>query len=81
MSVPRKLGPPEPACGELSPAIGHVLSAKNSKREHLFRRQIRFESRPKLAPHRLGPPVDIALLHLVVNLDPHWSHQSSTAGP
>ena len=81
MSIGRKFRFLEPICRKLSSTISHILAAKYSEREHLFRSQIRFESRPKAAPHRLRPPVDIALLHLVVYLHPHRSHQLSTAGP
>ena len=81
MSTGRKFRFLKPTCRKLSSAISQILAAKYSEREHLFRRQIRFESRPKSAPHRLRPPVDIALLHLVAYLHPHRFHQLSTAGP
>jgi hypothetical protein len=81
MSIGRKFRSLEPARRELSLTISHILAAKHSEREHLFRRQIGCKSGPKVAPHRLRPPVDIVLLHLVVNLHPHRSHQLSTAGP
>ena len=80
MPIRRKFRPLEPAWRKLSPTIRHIPAAKYSKLEHLFRRQIRFESKAKVAPHRFRPPVDIVLLHLVIYLHPHWSHQSSTAG-
>jgi hypothetical protein len=81
MSIGRKFRFLEPICRKLSSTISHVLAAKYSEREHLSRSQIRFESQPKSAPHRLRSPVGIAFLHLVVYLHPQRSHQLSTAGP
>ena len=79
MSIGRKLRLLEPVFRKLPSTICHILSAKYSEREHLFRRQIRFESRAKIASHWLCPPVDIALLHLVVYLYPRRSHELPTA--
>lgn len=81
MSIGRKFRFLEPAGRKLSSTIRHILSSKYSEREHLFRCQLRFEYRPKIASHWLRPPVDVALLHLVVYLHPHRPHELSTGDP
>src|SRR3984893_10848497 len=55
----------EPARWKFLTTIGHVFPAEHSQRQHLFRRQLRVESRPKFASHRLRPPIDVAFLHFV----------------
>ena len=75
MSIGRKFRFPKPACWKFSSTISHVLSPKYPEGEHLWRRQIRFESQSEITPHRLRPPVNIALLHLVVDLHSHPSHE------
>src|SRR5690348_4520766 len=75
MSIGRKFRFLKPACWKFSSTISHVLSPEYPEGEHLWRRQIRFESQSEITPHWLCPPVDIGLLHLVVHADPHRSHE------
>jgi hypothetical protein len=57
----------KPARGKFVAAISHVLSAKDAKDKHLFRRQLGAKFRIEIAPRRLGEGVSIATLHLVVD--------------
>ena len=69
MTVGTQLRMGEPARRKLVAAVGHVLAAKHSEAQHLLWRELRRESGLEIAPHRLGPVVDIAMLHTVVDDD------------
>ncbi len=56
----------KPLFGKLFRTIAHVHSAKDSKREHLFGREVRLETRIKVLSCRLAERVAIPLLHFVV---------------
>jgi hypothetical protein len=74
MTVGTQLRGGEPARRKLVAAVGHVLPAEHAEAQHLLRRELRLEPRREVAPDRLGPVVDVALLHPVVDDDapPHW---------
>ena len=67
----------EPIRRKFVAAVRHILSAKNTKAEHLLRRQFRLEVEMKIAAGRCGQRVSITLLHLVVDFDPAQSHRRS----
>ena len=74
MSIPRKLCPLEPARGKFLSAIGHVFSAKDAEREHLFRRKLGCKSPAKSAPCRFRPEINVVLLHFIIHLHAHGFH-------
>ena len=71
----RKLGARKPVFRKLPSAIGHVLAAKNTEREHLLWCKFRFEIRTKIPSYRLGKFVFVTLLKLITHLDSLFSHE------
>ena len=81
MTIRRKPGAPEPARGKFLPAIGQVFSAENAEGQHLSRSELGNKTGPKFTSDRLGSPIDIALLHFVVNQDAlRFHHATKIAG-
>jgi len=80
MSVFPKLCMLKPACRKFPSTIGHVFAAKYTQREHLLGSQIGVESEAEIPAHPLRPPVNIALLHLVVYVHPHRFHRDNRTG-
>ena len=74
MTVRTQLGMGEPARRELVAAVGHVLAAENAKTQHLLWRELRLEPGSEIAPHRLGPVIDVAMLHPVIDDDLPFHH-------
>src|SRR4030095_5606415 len=62
----------KPVVREFRPTICHVFAAKNSEPEHLFRGQLRFETRGKTLSGGFRQEILITALHPVVDLDPPW---------
>ena len=60
----------EPAGRKLGAAVGHVLSAEDAQREHLFRRELRPEPGREDPAERFRPAVHVAPLHPVVDDNP-----------
>ena len=83
MTVGTQLRMGEPARRKLVAAVGNVRAAKHSEAQHLLWHELRRESGLEIAPHRLGPVVDIAMLHTVVDDDlrfvPSSTHASSSS--
>lgn len=69
MTVRTQLRMGEPTQRKLVAAVGHVLAAENAKTQHLLWRELRLEPGSEIAPRRLGPVVDVAMLHPVVDGD------------
>ena len=71
----RKLGARKPTFGELFFAISHVLTTKDSEREHLFRCKPRLEFWMKITTNRLDKFIFITLLKFIVYLDCLFFHR------
>src|SRR4029079_362412 len=65
VALGRELRAREPACRKLRLAIGHVLSAEHTERQHLARRELWLEARLEVAARGFGEKVRVALLHVV----------------
>ena len=74
MAFLRNLRALEPAHRKFLPAIGQVFPAKHAKLKHLFRSQLRRESQPEFAPHRLRAVIPVPFLHPVIDLNAHRFH-------
>ena len=74
----RELGAREPARGKFLPAVGHVLAAEDTERQHFLRCQLGFELRIEISPDRFRQDVTVAPLHLVV--DDHELSSAPLAG-
>ena len=73
----------KPAGGEFLAAVRHVLTAENSKREHLFGRELRTKFRIEMAADRRTPDIAVFPLHLVVHGNdsaPFFAHDGSLTG-
>ncbi len=80
----RKLGPLEPRRGELLTTVGHVLSTKDTQRQHLFWREIGRKLRVKTATRGARQQVAISPLHPIVYrylLGFHTSSQDAPTDP
>ena len=74
MSIRAKSCILEPIGRKFARTVGHVFTAKNAERQHLFWCQFRTKFGMKVAPDRLDEQVSIVLLHFVVNFDPPFFH-------
>ena len=61
----RKFGPFEPASRKFRCAIGHVLSAEYSQRQHFLRRQLGSKLGVEVAAQRCRKHVAISMLHAI----------------
>lgn len=75
MAFVTEFGSSKPIRGELVCAVSHILPAKHTKFEHLFRRKLGLELRVKILTCRLGAEVNVALLHQIINRDALFSHR------
>ena len=65
-------GPGKPVVREFRLTVCYVFATKNSEPEHLFRGQLRFETRGKILSGGFRQEILITALHPVVDLDPPW---------
>lgn len=70
----RKFGTREPAFWKFIFAVGHVLAAKDAKREHVFWRKVWRKVRVKISSCGFGAGVRVAALKCVVNNDGFLFH-------
>ncbi len=71
----RKFGAHKPVFRKLFFAIGHILAAKDTEREHLFWRKLRLEVGMKIPSCRFGKLVFVTLLEFVVYFYNLFSHR------
>ena len=62
----------KPVVREFRLTVCHVFAAKNPEPKHLFRGQLRFETRGKILSGGFRQEILITALHPVVDLDPPW---------
>jgi len=77
MALRTQLRSREPARGKLAAAVGHVLPAEDAETKHGLRCQLGSEPWRE-ATHGLRPPVDVPVLHRVVNDHFPWCHARTT---
>lgn len=70
----RKFGASKPILWKFFFAVGHILSAKDAEREHLFWREIRLEIRMKIPSHRFGKLVCVTILEFITHFNSLFSH-------
>lgn len=74
MFLVAKFRPRKPVRRKFRRAVGHILAAEHSEREHLLRGKLRSEIGIKIFSGLLGEPIHVPILHQVAYDDAFRFH-------